>query len=224
MTWEDIQALACDDFIAWLDENHREAVTTALLRRHRHLADVDASEAWGMLLLYAWHGKNTAERFNDADHVRPWCVSRMWGMLRFMWTNERQRRGFKGCKHRATEVLLSELEQEHRASVMVEASERVERKTISLSPSGDGWLSVLLDDLTDRQRSAVEMLVIAERTGLEAMELEPGCKRPQDFYASKRDGLNACRRAFKRHTFEDATGQRFSINEHGDFIYDQEAA
>lgn len=174
-----------------------------------------------MLLVYAWRQQFTASRFNSSDHVRPWCVSRMWNMLKFIWSNERQRRGFKGCVSRATEVLISELEQERFKQSMMDLArhrdDQPQRQALQLAPS-EGWLSVLLDELTPRQRSAVEMLVLAGRTGLEAMELEPGCKRPQDFYRRKRDGLNACRRILGKRTFTDRHGDHFRIDDQGKFI------
>jgi hypothetical protein len=108
-----------------------------------------------------------------------------------MWTNEEQRRGFRGQTQRASEVLISELASEQYRRDVGFMDKRSAPPT--MAPSGEGWLTVLLDELTPLQRRAIELLVIADRSPAQAVDIEPERSR-DNWTEAKRSGLKACRR------------------------------
>jgi len=201
MKWDEVRGLVANDFVGWLDRVHREAVVASMLSRRCNLSSVEVYEAWGMVVLYAWKNGRVADDFNDAEHVRPWCMSRTFKMLDFIAKNERQRRGLRNAKQRSSECLISELESEHFQRRITFAA--VVKSPPTMTPGGEGWLDTLLDELTDLQRDAVEMLVLAGMGATSAAKYMPGVD-PDDistyeriahsFDGARSSALKKCRR------------------------------
>ena len=104
LTWEQVNALPCVEFVAWVDERFRREVVNALLRRVRVCPEQDAEDSWQAVLVSFWHGSNTAAAWTDVEHLRRFLHAGVYRQLRWSWGRAATTRRYK-----YTAKLMSEL-------------------------------------------------------------------------------------------------------------------
>lgn len=210
MTWDQVTALPCVDFLAWVDQHFRCRVVSALLRRVKSCSMVDAEDSWQALMLSIWHGNRTAAEWSDAEHLQRFLHAGMFRQLRWAWGRAATTRRYK-----STAKLMSELESEQ-VQQTLELIAREPTPPPSMSSSVN-WFSAALADLTPKQRRAVELCIVGDMPNRDADTLDactPG---------TMKDRIRSVRQRIAKHIFTDAMGQRFYVGSDG-HLYTMEAA
>lgn len=158
------------DFVTWIDGTMRRSLRLQLFGRTRWMSELDFGEIWNACLIKVYERGLLPSDFETEKNVHHWCYSRAWFYFLNMLNGVKavgMSRAFKASERSISQMYDDAVDERFRR---VYAGRSFRSRPPSIGPSKQ-WFTQLMDELTERERTALVMFYGEDITGPEFYEM-----------------------------------------------------